>query len=345
MAIDLLKTVTQGGCSAKLSAQQLALALKGLPKVVHENLLVSIDTHDDAGVYKINETTALIQTTDFFSPICSDPYDFGVVAAANAFSDVYAMGGIPLTALNIVLFPSQKMGLEVLQAILMGGMDSAGQAGALIIGGHTIDDDPIKYGLAVTGVVHPQKVITNAAAQVGDVLILTKPIGCGIIIAATRIGQATAVSYQKTVTSMKQLNNHAAAVMQEFGVRAATDITGFGLVGHVKKMASASGVSFHLSSSDVPLLPEAFELADKGCIPSAAFRNLEFVDEGCCFHSSCRYTMKMVLCDSQTSGGILMCVGRSSASAILDTLHTKGYDSAACVGSVVARHDHIVEVE
>src|SRR3989339_2121164 len=219
MAFDLLTTVEYGGCSAKLSPQHLAQALQGLVIPKNDRVLVDIETHDDAGVYKISDTMALIQTTDFFSPICSDPFEFGQIAAANALSDVYAMGGAPLTALNLVMFPSNKIPLDVLRDILAGGLDKVNEAGAVILGGHTIDDYPPKYGLAVTGTIHPDKIITNAAAKPGDVLLLTKPIGSGIIMAGKRIGEIEMDKYQPILESMKQLNKEGSRLMQKFGVK------------------------------------------------------------------------------------------------------------------------------
>jgi selenide,water dikinase len=344
MMIDLLTTVEYGGCSAKLAPDLLAAALAGLPAVIDKNLLVDISTHDDAGVYKLTDEIALVQTTDFFTPICSDPFDFGQIAAANALSDVWAMGGTPLTALNIVMFPSTRLPLEALEQMLRGGMDKVTEAGAIIVGGHTIDDYPPKYGLAVTGIVHPQKIITNSGARPGDALILTKPIGTGVIVAGRRIGETADTDYDAAIDSMKLLNRAGGAIMQRYGIRGATDITGFSLLGHGLKMAQAGGVTFTIQSRDVPLLPGAYALADLGCLPGAAFRNLAFVEQRCRFNANLDYNLKMLMCDAQSSGGLLMSVAASHVTAVLDDLHSKGYPQAAYIGDVVEQEKWLIEI-
>ena len=345
MKFDLLTTVESGGCSAKLSASKLAEVLKDIPTQHHERLLVGIETHDDAGVYKLTDDIAIIQTVDFFPPICSDPFEFGQIAAANALSDVYAMGGTPITALNLMMFPSAKVPLEVLAEILKGGMQKVSEAGAIIVGGHTIDDYPPKYGLSVTGTVHPMRIITNAAARAGDVLVLTKPIGAGVIVAGKRIGEVNDDDYKTALDTMKLLNKNGAKIMQEFGVRCATDVTGFGLLGHALKMALAGGLTFKIKNSAVPLLPGAFELADKGCIPGAAFRNLDFVEQGCQFQPSVDYTRKMLLCDAQTSGGLLICIAPQNAENLVDELKVAGYPSSAVIGEVIDKTDKDLMVD
>ena len=337
MAFDLMSTVEYGGCSAKLPASKLAEALRVLPKISHPNLLVDIETHDDAGVYKITDTLALIQTLDFFPPVCSDPFEFGQIAAANALSDVYAMGGQALTAMNIVLFPSDRIPLEVLADILRGGQEKVTEAEALTVGGHTIDDYPPKYGLSVTGLVHPQRIVTNAAAKAGDLLILTKALGTGVIVAGKRTGHAGEQTYRAALDSMKLLNRGGARLMQEFGVRSATDITGFGLLGHALKMAQASGVSFRIEGKRVPLLAGAYALADLGCLPGACFRNQEFAGETCAFAPAVDYTLKMLLFDAQTSGGLFMAAPRAQAQTLVARLREEGYPAAAIVGEVVER--------
>jgi selenide, water dikinase len=330
---DLLTTVEYGGCSAKLPAGQLREALSGLPATPHPNLLVNIDTHDDAGVFKINDETALIQTTDFFTPVCSDPYEFGQIAAANALSDVYAMGGKVLTALNIVAFPAH-IPLEVLREILRGGIDKVIEAGGVMMGGHTIVDDTPKYGLAVTGTVHPHKIITNAAAKPGDALILTKPIGAGIIMAGKRIGEISDEKYQAVLESMKQLNAAGAEIMQKYGVKCATDITGFGLAGHALKMAQGSHVSLHIETAKVPLFEGADELAELGCIPGACFRNMEFSENDIEFLEKVNYEHKMLMMDAQTSGGLLICCKNEDSEDIVNEMHNVGFLSSCVIGSV-----------
>ena len=343
MKFDLLTTVDQGGCSAKLNASDLDEALAGLPKMSNENILVDIDTHDDGGVYKINDDYALIQTTDFFPPVCSDAYDFGQIAAANALSDVYAMGGQVLSALNLVLFPT-AIPLSVLKEILLGGHDKMKEAGGVILGGHTIADDIPKYGLAVTGAVHPEKIITNSGAQVGDVLLLTKPLGTGIIISAQKNGLAPKQSYDEAMFNMKQLNAEGARVMQTYGVRSATDITGFGLLGHALKMAEGSGVCIQIDSTAVPAMHHVMELIEMGCIPGAAFRNQEFSANRVTFDKNVSYNQKMLLLDAQTSGGLLMCVRPEySEDAIRDLRHA-GYGSATYIGKVIEKQKEAISV-
>lgn len=338
MEFDLLGTVEQGGCSAKLSAKDLSKVLEDLPAMENKNLMVSIDTHDDAGVYKIRDDYALIQTTDFFPPVCSGAYDFGQIAAANALSDVYAMGGQVLTALNLTMFPAD-LPLEVLKEILKGGQDKVVESGGVIAGGHTIADDTPKYGLAVTGWVHPDKLTTNAGAQDGDVLILTKPIGTGVIISAKRVELCDEETYLAAINNMKLLNREASVIMNKYNVKCATDITGFGLLGHTMKLASASEVSIRINASAIRSLPRVMEFIEMGCIPGAAFRNLEFIEEYCSFGDGIDYNTKMFLVDAQTSGGILMCVKPGQAEDVLEELNRSGYPASSVVGEVCQKDD------
>ncbi|HUI92367.1 MAG TPA: selenide, water dikinase SelD [Chitinivibrionales bacterium] len=337
MSFDLLSTVEHGGCSAKLPAQKLSDALKGLPKIVNKRLLVGIETHDDAGVYKLTDDIAVILTTDFFPPVCSDPFEFGQIAAANALSDVYAMGGKAIAALNLCMFPSSKISLDVLREILAGGLRKIKEAGAVVAGGHTIDDYPPKYGLAVTGVVHPNKIITNDRAKPGDALILTKPLGAGVMVAGRRVGDAKDKDYEACLDNMKLLNKAGAEVMRKYGVRCATDITGFGLLGHGLKMAQASGVTLELDSEEIPVLAGAYELAESGCIPGAAFRNQEFVEKECLFEKDVDYSMKMLCLDAQTSGGLLLCAPEAKADRMKAELIDKGYARTQIVGRVIKK--------
>jgi selenide, water dikinase len=345
MTFDLLTTIEDGGCSAKLSASKLAEVLKDLPAIRHERLLVGIETHDDAGVYKLTDDIALIQTVDFFPPICQDPFEFGQIAAANALSDVFAMGGVALTAMNLAMFPSGRIPLEVLGEIFKGGAQKVNEAGALLVGGHTINDAPPKYGLSVTGTVHPDKIITNGAARKGDAIVLSKPIGAGIIIAGKRIGEAREEHYRQGLDKMKKLNDEGSRLMQSLGVRCATDVTGFGLLGHGMKMAIASNVSLRFMSSSVPVLPGALSLAQLGCLPGAAFRNLEFIEHGCAFSSRIDYGHKMLLCDAQTSGGLLMCIPAEKAESMVGNLKQAGYVGAAIVGEVIAKEKYDIFVD
>jgi selenide,water dikinase len=338
MDFDLLSTVELGGCSAKLSPLQLGEILAKLPRVVHPNLMVGIETHDDAGVYRLNDDTALIYTTDFFPPVCSDGYEFGQIAAANALSDVYAMGGTPLLALNLMMFSAAKIPLEVFAAILQGGHDKVVEAGALVLGGHTIEDFPPKFGLAVVGTVHPDRLITNSGVRAGDRLILTKPLGTGVILAGQRNGMTVQSTVQKALDCMKVLNKSGAAAMQDFNLKGATDITGFGLLGHAMRMAEASKVTLRINSQWLPHFPEAIALLEEGCIPGAAFRNLEFVKESIIFGASLAYERKMLCCDAQTSGGLLMAVPAGQAEELLSLLKTKaGLTESAVIGEALPR--------
>jgi selenide, water dikinase len=336
MKTDLLKMVEYGGCSAKISPKQLEEILSFLPLPHDPNILVDNDTHDDAGVYRINDELALVLTTDFFPPVCSDPYEFGQIAAANSISDVYAMGGNPVLALNIMMFPSSKLPMEDYAAILRGGFDKAAEAGTRIIGGHTIDDFPPKYGLAVVGYVHPQKIITNAGARTGDLLIITKPVGTGVIMAAQRMGMADEADITEALSLMKLLNKSGAEVMKQFNVKGATDITGFGLAGHCLKMAKASKVSITLNLKSVPLIGKTYNLIDDGCIPGASFRNLDYAEKDTDFGPDLDYNLKMVAFDAQTSGGLLMSVKMEDVPEVLAGLVSAGLTRSCVVGRVTA---------
>lgn len=339
MKTDLLKMTENGGCSAKISPRQLDEILQYLPIPADPNILVNIDTHDDAGVYKINDDLALVVTTDFFPPVCSDPFEYGQIAAANSVSDVYAMGGKPVIALNIMMFPSAKLPMEDYAAILRGGYEKASEAGVRIIGGHTIDDYPPKYGLAVIGYVHPDKIVTNSGAKPGDKLILTKPVGTGIILAAHRLGLASDSDYESAKVFMKMLNNTGAEVMQKSGVKGATDITGYGLAGHALKMARAAEVSIRLKMSSIPLIGDTYRLVDEGCIPGAAFRNLDFADKDSCFEEGLDYNLKMIAMDAQTSGGLLISVREELAETLISELRSKGLGHSSVIGTVTVKEE------
>jgi selenide,water dikinase len=339
MTVDLLKLVEYGGCSAKIPAIQLEEILKSLPIPFDPNILVDIDTHDDAGVYRINDDLALVFTTDFFPPVCSDPYEFGQIAAANSISDVYAMGGDPVLALNIVMFPAKGLPLEAYAEMLKGGFDKASEAGVRIIGGHTIDDTPPKYGLAVVGFVHPGKIMTNAGARPGDKLILTKPLGTGVIMAGQRMGIADKADIEEANRQMKLLNKTGAEVMKKYGIRGATDITGFGLAGHALKMARASKVSVNINMKDVPLIGKTYNLVDEGCIPGASFRNLEYCEQDAFFAADLDYNLKMITFDAQTSGGLLMSVPEDKTEAVISDLNSACLESAAIIGDVTEFRD------
>ncbi len=333
MSFDLLTTVESGGCSAKIPATVLEKILLNLDRIKDSNVLVDIDTHDDAGVYKINDDLALIFTTDFFPPICSDAFEFGEIAATNSLSDVYAMGGEPFLALNIAMFPASIIPVEEYARILEGAASVATKANTIIIGGHTIDDNPPKFGLAVIGRVHPQKVITNAGLRVGDKLILTKPLGTGVIVAGQKLGLVEHQTYKDALNYMKMLNKDGAHIIQQNDVKGATDITGFGLFGHALKMAKASKVDILIDSKSVPVIPEAYNLVDNGCIPCAAFKNLEYVQPSVDFNQ-CDYNLKMIFSDAQTSGGLLMGVQPDRVDSVLISLKNSGYIHSTVIGEV-----------
>ena len=333
---DLLSTIEYGGCSAKLPAGLLSEVLKEFPVSTDPNLLVDVSTHDDAGVYQINEETALIFTTDFFPPICSDPFEFGEIAAANALSDVYAMGGTPLLALNLMMFSHEQIPLEVFGEIMKGGNAKVKEAGAIIVGGHTIDDHPPKYGLAVIGTIHPEKLITNAGASPGDKLVLTKSIGTGALVSGQKNGLASQEDYQRGLDQMKHLNRQGARVAVKYGISSMTDITGFGLAGHALKMAEASRISIRIQTKKVPLLPGAYQVYEKGSIPGATFRNQEFTGNRAHFTRNVDYNLKMLVHDAQTSGGLLMTVNPDHARHVVQELNkVDPLSSAAIIGEVL----------
>ncbi|AMO54940.1 segregation protein A [Endozoicomonas montiporae] len=345
-SIDLLTTVEYGGCSAKLSPTELAGILDKLNFPGHPDLLVDVSTHDDAGVYRINDETALIFTTDFFPPVCSDPKEFGEIAAANALSDVFAMGGNALMVLNLMMYSTKDLPVEGFAQILQGGQNKVSEAGALVVGGHTIEDHPPKFGLAVIGTVHPDKVVSNSAARPGDQLILTKPLGTGALIAGKREQLASHEAYQQALNQMKLLNKAAADIMVKHGTRCATDVTGFGLLGHGREIANGSEVTLSIDSDKLPLLDEAYELFDDGCIPGATFRNLHYVGHDVQFKTGMDYNLKMLTCDAQTSGGLLICAPAETAEAMLEELKATGlHDQAAVIGEVLPRKETALVVQ
>ena len=306
--------------------------------ITDENLLVGFDTADDAAVYRINDETAIIQTVDFFPPMVDDPYLFGQIAAANALSDVYAMGGVPKLALNLLCFPSDSLPPEAVAAILAGGLDKVKEAGALLCGGHTVEDQEPKYGLSVTGFVHPDKVRTNAGAKAGDVLILTKAIGSGVVTTAGKAGLLSADQIKAVYSTMTTLNAAAAQVMAAYDVRACTDITGFGLLGHAAEMASASGKTIHISAKAVPLLPGAQESAEEGIIPGGLLRNQEYLKPDVRLEKGIPFAIADLLHDPQTSGGLLMSVSPDCAQEMYARLKAVCPD-ARVIGTVKEASD------
>jgi len=292
---------------------------------------------EDAGVYKLSEELAIVQTVDFFTPIVDDPYAFGQIAAANALSDVYAMGGKPLTAMNIVCFPVNNMDMSVLNSILAGGLDKMREAGVTLVGGHSIDDKELKYGLAVTGTIHPLKVILNTGAKAGDKLILTKPLGVGIINTALKGGMADESTVAKAIDCMSALNKKAAELMLTVEVHACTDITGFGFLGHACEMVDGSDIGMVMNSRAVPFFPEAMELASMGMVPGGTQRNRDYRMSMIEIADGVSDYLLDILFDPQTSGGLLIAVAESDAESLVNKMHEDDITDAKIIGRVVAK--------
>jgi selenide, water dikinase len=308
---------------------------------VDKNLIVGMGEPDDAGVYKISDDLALIQTLDFFTPIVDDPYAFGQIAAANSLSDVYAMGGIPKTAMNIVCFPSEQMDISVLREILRGGLDKMIEAEVVLVGGHSVEDKELKYGLSVTGFIHPHRILTKRNIMPGSILILTKPLGTGIINTAIKAGLASEELSQEVVRVMAQLNRYAGEIMSDFPVNACTDITGFGLAGHLAEMVSGSGAGISIDSGSLPVFSEALEFASMGLIPAGAYKNRKFRDYMVKISSNVPLALTDILFDPQTSGGLAISVDESHAEKLLNTLHKKGVESARIIGKIISGPEQI----
>jgi selenide,water dikinase len=313
-----------------------------LPILTDPNVLVGFATSDDAGVYLVRDDLALVQTVDFFTPIVDDPYDFGRIAAANAISDVYAMGGTPLTALNIAAFPVERLGTEILARILAGGAEIARQAGVAILGGHTIEDDEPKYGMAVTGTIDPRRIVTNAGARPGDVLVLTKPLGTGILASALKKGALDAAALDEAIGWMTMLNAAAARAMLAAGAHAATDVTGYGLLGHGGEMMRASGVRLRLSASAVPVLPHVREMLAAGIAPGGTRENSRQHAGFTEFAPGIADDTRAILSDAQTSGGLLIALPPENVAALRAVLTASGA-LAAEIGRVGAGTGIIVE--
>jgi selenide,water dikinase len=319
------------GCAAKLGHDDLSLALAGLPVRSDPRLLVGRETFDDAGVFQLSEDLALVQTVDFFAPIVDDPYSFGQVAAANALSDVYAMGGEPLTALNIVGFPAGRLPLEVLTDVLRGGQDKVHEAGAVVVGGHTIIDDELKFGLSVTGRVHPARMLSNANAAVGDRLILTKPLGTAILATAAKRGELGDRETKGLIASMTKLNATASRGAVAVGARCATDITGFGLLGHASHIADASGVSIVIEADLLPVLPGARDAWERGVTTSGSERNERYLERRVDWRTPSVFWRALAM-DPQTSGGLLVAMPARDVDQYL-SLVPEGIE----IGAVVER--------
>ncbi len=306
----------------------------GIEILEHPDVLVGLNSPDDAGVFRINNDLAIIQTVDFFTPVVDDPYWFGQIAVANALSDVYAMGGIPKTAMNLVSFPSGKMDISILQEILRGGTDKMKEAGVVLIGGHSVDDPELKYGLSVTGFVHPDKIITKKGVEEGDILILTKPLGIGIINTSIKGGIASKGLIDYVTNLMATLNKKASEIMRGFKVHACTDITGFGLIGHMAEMIYETGLSVILEAKNIPIIPEARDFASMGIVPAGTYKNMDFwkdmvkreIDDD---------IIMLILFDPQTSGGLLIACDPSDANSLFEILRDEGVQDATIIGEVI----------
>lgn len=339
VGVKLTEFSKSAGCAAKIGPGVLAEVVGRLPSAVDENLMVGVETADDAAVYRVSDEVALIQTVDFFPPMVDDPYTFGQIAAANALSDVYAMGGEPRLALNVVAFPN-CLGAEVLGEILAGGASKVQEAGAVLAGGHSINDEEPKYGLCVSGFVHPDRIWKNGGAQAGDVLLLTKPLGVGLINTAVKAGMASAEAEKRAVESMSCLNKIAMEVLREAEVHSCTDVTGFGLTGHALETARASKASLVIETKKLEVLPDALFYASMGLVPEGTYRNKEFNKKDVRIEEQVDEALEDLVFDPQTSGGLLVSLPGRDAETVLRKLEQAGYPlKAGIVGFVTDLQD------
>jgi len=318
--------------------------LHSLPKWEHPDLLVGTETSDDAGVFRLRKDLAIVNTVDFFTPIVDDPYVFGQIAAANALSDIYAMGADPVTALNIVGFPRSTLPIEVLAAILNGGAERVREAGAVVIGGHSIIDQELKFGMAVTGSVHPKRILRNVGVRAGDALVLTKALGTGIVTTALKRRAAAPASVRATIASMVSLNKTASSVMRRFPVHACSDVTGYGLLGHGYEMASGSDVSILFDSKALPILPGAARLAARGFLTGGCARNRAYLEGNIAISPSVPKERVEIAFDPQTSGGLLIALAATRAPDLVRALHRAGIGTATVVGRAVRQADAAVQL-
>jgi selenide,water dikinase len=309
------------------------------------NVITGLDRADDAGVYRITDDIALVQSVDFFTPIVDDPFGFGQIAAANALSDIYAMGGTPKTAMNLVAFPAGDMELEILRRILKGGIDKLQEAEVVLIGGHSVRDKELKYGLSVTGIIRPDRVLDKRNLRPGDSLILTKPLGTGIITTAVKAEQVSEELIDTVTQIMAALNREASEVMNRFDVSACTDVTGFGLLGHLAEMVCGSGAGVRIGSEQVPVITEALEFADRGFIPGGAHKNRAFREQMVSFDASVPRALQDVMFDPQTSGGLLISVRPEDADSFTAALEQEGTVCAAPIGEVIPDPEEKIFVE
>jgi selenide,water dikinase len=322
--VRLTPLCSGGGCASKIGSADLAVVLRDLPASLDPRVLVGFGTSDDAGVFKLREDLAIVQTVDFFPPIVDDPYDFGRIAAANAVSDIYAMGGTPISALNIVAFPLESLGPAILARILAGGAEIAREAGFSILGGHTIEDDEPKYGMAVTGTIDPRKIVTNAGARPGDVLVLTKPIGTGILASALKKDALGEKDLETAVRWMTKLNAGAARAMLAAGAHAATDVTGFGVLGHGGEMMRASGVRLRISARNVPVHALVRDMLAVGIVPAGTRRNAKHHEQFTEFAHELSGDTRLILSDAQTSGGLLIALSPEKLPILREALLADG---------------------
>ena len=322
----------------------MASVLTVIPKVSHEKLIVCLETSDDAAVFKVSYDKAIILTLDFFTPVVDDPYTFGKIAAANSLSDIYAMGGEPTVAMNIVCFP-QCEDMAILREILRGGSDKVTESGAILVGGHTVDDMEPKYGLSVTGEVHPDKVRANSHVEVGDVLILTKPIGTGILNTAIKGEIADEQDYEEAVLVMEYLNKYPADALKKIDVNGVTDVTGFGLLGHVLEMAKGSGCTIEIDGESVPMLRNAREYANMGIIPAGMYKNLDYISPDVSVCEGVKQDILDVLYDPQTSGGLLISVPQQRASELIEELRNCKALCYDIIGRAVEKKEKYVIVK
>jgi len=337
--VPLTKFVENAGCASKINQNDLKKALDGLPKIFNRRVLVSSDTCDDAGVYRLTKNTALVQSVDVFTPLVDDPYTFGQIAAANSVSDIYAMGGKPLTALSIVSFPIEKLSPRIMNKMLQGGIDKLKEAETVVIGGHSIKDNEIKFGFAVTGIIDPKKMITNDKARPGDILVLAKPLGTGIISFANQIGKASARALRAAAKSMVELNKTGAEIAVGMGVRTGTDITGFSLLGHLGEIVRQSGVTAEIYVKKVPLFVEVLDYVRAGIISGAIERNREYSSQFVTMGDGIDPDLETVLYDPQTSGGLLLAIPEKKAGLLLKKLKARGVKKAAVIGKVIAKSE------
>ena len=337
--IPLTKLVENAGCASKINQKDLKKVLSGLPKISDPRVLVSADTCDDAGVFQMSEELALVQSVDVFTPCVDDPYTFGQVAAANSLSDIYAMGGKPLTALSIIGFPVETLSYKIMNKILQGGIDKMREAGVVVIGGHSLKDSEITFGFAVTGEVNPKRIITNNKARPGDVLVLTKPIGTGVIGFASQIGKASALHLNAVSKSMAELNRVSSEVMVEMGVTAATDVTGFGLAGHLSEIVIQSGVTAEVYVDCLPIFDGVLELIQEGVISGAIERNREYASQFVTVEDGVTEEMEHVFYDPQTSGGLLIAIRGERGEELVSRLKEKGIEHAAIIGKVISKSE------